>query len=75
MTVMPIVAGALGTVSNGLERGLEEYEIGGLVETNWSIHKIGQNTEKSSGDLRLLTVSQTTVENHQLTLALKTRKE
>ena len=30
--------------------------------------KIGQNTEKSPGDLRRLAVTQTPVKNHQLTL-------
>ena len=33
MTVMPNVIGALGTVSKGLERGLEELEIGGRAKT------------------------------------------
>ena len=37
--------------------------------------KIGQNTEKSSGDLRRLVIAQTPVKNHQLTLVGKTRKE
>ena len=36
--------------------------------TNYYIIEIGQNTEKSPGDLRTLTVTQTPVENHQLTL-------
>ena len=35
---------------------------------NYSIVEISQNTEKSPGDLRGLTVIQTTVKNHQLTL-------
>ena len=33
---------------------------------NYSIIKIGQNTEKSSGDLRRLAVIQTTMKNYQL---------
>ena len=33
MTVIPIVIGALGTISKGLERRLEELEIGGRAET------------------------------------------
>ena len=33
-----------------------------------SIIKVGQNTEKRSGDLRRLAVTQTPVKNHQLTL-------
>ena len=36
-----------------------------------SIIKIGQNTEKSPGDLRRLAVTQTPTRNHQLTLARK----
>ena len=35
---------------------------------NYSLIEIGQNTKKSSGDLGRLAVSQTPVENHQLTL-------
>ena len=38
---------------------------------NFSNIKIGQNTEKSPGHLRRLTVTQTPVENYQLTLMLK----
>ena len=33
VTVIPIVIGVLGTVSKGLERGLEELEIEGRIET------------------------------------------
>ena len=33
VTVIPFVYGALGTVPIGLERGLEELEIGRLIET------------------------------------------
>ena len=35
---------------------------------NYSIIEIGQNTEKSLGDLRRLVISETPVENHQTTL-------
>ena len=35
---------------------------------NDSINKIGQNTEKSPGDLWRLAVTQTPARNHQLTL-------
>ena len=37
--------------------------------------RIGQNIEKSPGDLRRFTVTQTPVENHQVTLVWKTLKE
>ena len=42
---------------------------------NDSIAENGQNTEKSPGDLRRLTVTQTPVRNHQLKLMWKTLKE
>ena len=43
--------------------------------SNDSIVEIGQNTEKSPGDLRRLAVTQTPVENHQLTLMCQTLKD
>ena len=33
VTIVPIVIGALGTVTKGLLKGLEDLEIGGRVET------------------------------------------
>ena len=42
--------------------------------SNNSIIEIGQNTKKSPGNLRKLAVTQTRVENHQLTLVWKTLK-
>ena len=69
VTILPIVIGALGTVTKGLVQGLEDLEIIGRVNTpNYSIVKIGQNTEKSPGYLMRLAVTQTPAENHQLTL-------
>ena len=61
-----IIIGALGTISKCLTRELEELEIEERAETtqNYSILEIGQNTEKSPGDLR-----------GQLTLVWKTRRE
>ena len=44
------------------------------VYPNYSIVEIGQNTEKSPGDLKRLAVAQTPEENHQLTLVRKTLK-
>ena len=41
---------------------------------NYSIVEIGQNTEKSPGDLRRFAVTQTPVEDHQLNLPRKTLK-
>ena len=58
VTIIPIVIGALGTVPQGLIRGLEELEVEGLAETIQTI-KIDQNTEESSEDLTRLAVTQT----------------
>ena len=33
VTIVPIVIGALGTITKGLLKGLEDLEIGGQVET------------------------------------------
>ena len=41
---------------------------------NYSITKIGQNTEKTPGNLRRLVVTQTPGRNHQETLTRKTLK-
>ena len=62
MTVIPIVMGALGTIPKGLVKELEDFVIKRQVETiqtDYSIIKIGKNTEKSLGDMRRLTVIQT----------------
>ena len=61
--VIPIVYGALSTITKGLVSGLEDLEIRGRVETipNNSIIKIGQNTKKSPGDLRRLAVTHVTI--------------
>ena len=56
VTVISIVIGALGTISNRLVKGLEDLEIRGQVATIQTIAviKTGQNTEKIPGDLRIL---------------------
>ena len=68
VTIIPIVIGALG---------LDNLEITGRVETvkKYGMIEIGQNTEKSPGDLRRLAVTQTPVKNHRLTLMWKILKE
>ena len=33
VTIVPIVIGALGTITKGLLKGLEDIEVGGWVET------------------------------------------
>ena len=75
VTVIPIVIGALSTVSKGLVQGLEDLKIRGLQIINTSITEIGQNNEDSPGDLRRLAVTQTPVRNHQLRLEWKFEKE
>ena len=67
--VIPIVIGVLGTIPKGWVKGLEELEITGQV----SIIKIGQNTEKSLGDLRFVVI-ETPVKNYQQILVRKTLK-
>ena len=72
VTIVPIVIGALGTVTKELLKGLVDLEVGGRVET---IAEDGQNTETSPGDLRRLAVTQTPVKNHLLILMWKTLEE
>ena len=60
VTILPIVIGAFGTITRGFLKGLENLEVG--------ITENGQNTEKSPGDLRRLTVPETSVKNHHLIL-------
>ena len=33
VTIVPIVIGTLGTITKGLLKGLEDFEVGGWVET------------------------------------------
>ena len=77
VTIVPIVIGALGTITKGLLKGLEDLEVWwmGRDYPNDNIAKNGQNPETSPGDLRRLVVTQTPVKNHQLTLMWKTLNE
>ena len=52
VTVIPIVIGVFGTVIKELVKGLVDLESGD--HPDYSIVKIGQNTEKSPEDLRTL---------------------
>ncbi len=61
VTIIPILIGAFGTVTIGLLKGLEDLEI-----------ENGENTEKRPGDLRRLAVTQTPVNDYQLTQISKT---
>ena len=72
VTMILIVIVVLGTVLKRLLTDLEDLEI--RDHPGYSIIKIGQNAQKSSGDLRRVAVSQTPLKNHQLTLLLKTLK-
>ena len=67
VTIMPIVIGALGTITKGLLKGLEDLDQG-RDYPNDNIAENDPNPETSSGDLRRLAVTQTLVKNHQLTL-------
>ena len=66
VTVISIVIGTVSTVTKGLIQGMEDLETRGKWRP--TIVEIGQNTKKSSGDLRRLAVTQTPEENHQLGL-------
>ena len=70
MTIIAIVIGAFGTVTKRLLNGLEDLEVDGRVENiqTTAIIENGQNTEKSPGDLRGHSVTQTPVKDHQLML-------
>ena len=66
MTIIPVVIGAFETVTIGLLKGLEELEVGRrvvMIQTTTILR-----TVKSPGDLRRLTVTETPVKDHQLTL-------
>ena len=67
VTIIPIVIGALGTVTKGLLKGLEDLEVGGLVETIQTT-KLLRTARIMRRVLRRLAVTQTPVKDHQLTL-------
>ena len=60
VTEIPIV---IGIVTKGLVQRLKDLEIS-RDYPNYSIVEIGQNAEKSHGNLRRLTVIQTPMRNH-----------
>ena len=62
--------------NQSIDRGAERLENKRMIgdNPNYSFIKIGQNTEKSPGDLRKLAVTQTPVRKHPLTLVFKTLK-
>ena len=70
VTIVPIVIGALGTITKGLLKGLEDLEIGAQVETiqTTTLLRTARILRRVLGDLRRLAVTQTPVKNHQLIL-------
>ena len=77
VTIVPIVICALGTITKGLLKGLEDLEVGRRVETiqMTALLRTARILRWVPGDLRRLAVTQTTVKNHQLTLMWKSLKE
>ena len=57
VTIVPIVIGALGTITKGLLKGLEDLEVGGRVETIQTTALLRTaRIQTSPGDLRRLAV-------------------
>ena len=69
--IIPLVIGALGTVTKGLickrTRGLGNERMSEGTP-NYNIAEISQNTEKNPRDMGKLVITQTPVKDHQLTL-------
>ena len=59
----------IGTTTGGLRNKTTSEH-----DPDYSIAEIGQNTEKSPGELRRLAVTQTPVRTHRLTSVRKLRK-
>ena len=70
MTIIPIVIGAFVTLTKGLQKGLEDLEVGGRVETiqTTALLRTARILRRGPGDLRKLAVTQTSVKNHRLLL-------
>ena len=76
LTIVPIVIGAFGTVTKGLLKGLEDFEVGGRVETIQTTAllrtaRILRRVLETWGNLLSLKL----VKNHQLILMWKTLEE
>ena len=56
VTVIPIVIGAFGTIPKRIGKGAEKLR-NKWANGDHSFIKIGQNTEKNTGDLRRLVVT------------------
>ena len=70
VVIVPIVIGALGTITKGLLKGLGDLEVGGRVET---IQKSA--LLRTARILTRVLETQTPVKNHQLILMWKTLKQ
>ena len=70
VTIVPIVIGALSTVTKELLKGREDLEVGGRVETiqTTALLRTARILRRVSGDLRRLAVTQTPVKDHKLIL-------
>ena len=77
MQVTIILIDAFGAVTKGLLKGLEDLDVGEWVEDhpNYYIIENGENTEKSSGNLRRFAVTQTSVKGHQGNADVKNSNE
>ena len=77
VAIIPLVIGTLGTVPRRQEKktGEIENQRTNRVYPNNNIAEIGQNTEKSPGNLRRLAVTETLVNDHLLKLVRKTLKK
>ena len=58
VTVVPIMIGALGTITKGLLKGLEDLEVGGRVET---IQTTARRVLETWGDLLSLKLQWKTI--------------
>ena len=63
--IIPIIIGALGTVTKGLIKGLEDLEIGGRVETirNTAWLRLAKILRRVLVNLRRLSFTQSSVKN------------
>ena len=75
MTVMPIVVCALGLKNFGKDIRTVEDQWKNRDHLDHIIVEIGQNTEKSPGDLRRLAMTQTPLKDYQLMRVGKTCEE
>ena len=66
VTIIPIVIGALGTVTEGLIKGTRGFGKNWTSgdHPNYCIAEIGQHTEKSPGDTRKVAVTEIPVKDH-----------